>query len=69
VDPGQEMEDPVSYLLRAMRAEQRRQMDAIVERAADAAEVIVQEGAAKAMNRFNRRREAREVQAPPDAGR
>lgn len=70
VDPGQEMEDPVSYLLRAMRAEQRRQMEAVVERAADAAEVIVQEGAAKAMNRFNRRRETREVQAPPpDAGR
>jgi PTH1 family peptidyl-tRNA hydrolase len=70
IDPGQEMEDPVSYLLRPMRVEQRRQMEAVVEQAADAAEVVVRDGAAKAMNRFNRRREDREMPASPqDAGR
>ena len=65
VDPERELDDPVSYLLRPMRAEQRRSVGAIVDRAADAVEMILQEGAAKAMNRFNRRDAAAEAAPPP----
>jgi hypothetical protein len=38
-----------------MRKDQRELMDEVVDRAADATEMILREGVAKAMNRFNRR--------------
>jgi PTH1 family peptidyl-tRNA hydrolase len=65
VEPGRKLDDPVSYLLRPMRSEQRRSAEGIVSRAADAAEMILQEGPAQAMNRFNRRDALAE--APPPA--
>ena len=58
VAPEEAVEDPVGYLLRPMRRRQREQMDEIVDRAADAAEMILKDGIAKAMNRFNRREAA-----------
>ena len=65
VAPERELADPVSYLLRPMRAEQKRSVGPIVDRAADAAEMILREGVAKAMNRFNRRDAAAEAAPPP----
>ena len=55
VSPDVAVEDPVAYLLRPLRRSQRESMDEILDRAADATEMILREGAAKAMNRFNRR--------------
>ena len=55
VAPGHPLEDPVSYLLAPVRRGQREAMEEVVDRAADAAEMILREGVAKAMNRFNRR--------------
>jgi len=55
VEPETPVEDEVAYLLRPMRRSQREGMDEIVDRAADAAEMILREGVAKAMNRFNQR--------------
>lgn len=52
---GEKPGDPVAFLLKPMRAAQRKSMARVADRAADAAEMILQEGAAKAMNRFNRR--------------
>jgi PTH1 family peptidyl-tRNA hydrolase len=65
VAPERELNDPVSYLLRPVRTERRRSLGPIVNRAADAAEMILREGAAKAMNRFNRRDVAAEAVPPP----
>jgi PTH1 family peptidyl-tRNA hydrolase len=55
VAPGHPLEDPVSYLLAPVKRSQRAALDEIADRAADAVEIILKEGAAKAMNRFNRR--------------
>jgi PTH1 family peptidyl-tRNA hydrolase len=55
VAPDRRLDDPISYLLRPMRKDQRELMDEVVDRAADATEMILREGVAKAMNRFNRR--------------
>ena len=57
------LEDPVAYLLRPMRRQQREGMDEFVDRAADAAEMILRQGAAKAMNHFNRRERGHEGKA------
>jgi len=65
VAPEHELNDPVSYLLRPVRTERRRSLGPVVDRAADAAEMILREGAAKAMNRFNRRDAAAEAASPP----
>lgn len=63
VAPEAEPEDPVAYLLRPMRRSQREGLEEIVDRAADATEMILREGVAKAMNRFNRRDARREGKA------
>ena len=63
VSPEQELEDPVSYLLAPVRRSRRESMEEAVNRAADATEMILREGASKAMNRFNRR-EGRSKAAP-----
>ena len=63
VSPEQAVEDPVSYLLTPVRRSRRGSMEEAVDRAAEAAEMILREGAAKAMNRFNRR-EGRSKAAP-----
>ena len=63
VSPDVVLEDPVAYLLRPMRRHQREGMDEFVDRAAEAAEMVLREGAAKAMNRYNRRRVRHEGEA------
>jgi PTH1 family peptidyl-tRNA hydrolase len=55
VAPDHPLADAAGYLLRPARRSQREGMEAIVERAADATEMILREGVAKAMNRFNQR--------------
>jgi PTH1 family peptidyl-tRNA hydrolase len=55
VAPEHPLEDPVSYLLAPMRRSQRDAAEEFIDHAADAVEMILKEGAAKAMNRFNRR--------------
>ncbi len=49
--PGRQ--DPAAYLLRNFSAAQRRELAPLVDRAADAAEVLVTEGLAAAQSRFN----------------
>ena len=48
-------EDRVSYLLRPVKRGLREGMDEMVDRASEAAEMIVRDGVQKAMNQFNRR--------------
>ena len=55
VAPDHPLEDPVSYLLAPVRRSQRDGAGEIIDKAADAVEMILREGPAKAMNRFNRR--------------
>jgi len=55
VAPDHPLVDPVSYLLQPMRRNQREELEKIVDRAADATEMILREGVHKATNRFNRR--------------
>ncbi|MHB8874015.1 MAG: aminoacyl-tRNA hydrolase, partial [Myxococcaceae bacterium] len=45
----------VGYVLAGFREEERKQVDELVVRAAEAAELWVGQGLAAAMNRFNRR--------------
>jgi PTH1 family peptidyl-tRNA hydrolase len=76
VAPDRRLDDPITYLLRPMRRSQRERMDEIVDRAANAAEMILREGVAKAMNRFNQRpgrkedteAESRQRQSPTSGG-
>lgn len=63
VAPEEAIEDAVSYLLRPMRPKQRAGIDEIVDRAADATEMILREGVAKAMSRYNTRGVRREASA------
>lgn len=69
VSPEGELEDPVRYLLEPIPPPQRPQVEAMVDRAADAAEMIVREGAPKAMNRINRRDSAAEPAASPPSAK
>ena len=57
VDPGHKLEDGMSYLLAPFRKAQLNVVDEMLDVAADAVKAIVTEGAAAAMNRFNRRAE------------
>jgi PTH1 family peptidyl-tRNA hydrolase len=57
VDPGHKIEDGMSYLLAPFRKAQLSVVDEMLDVAADAVKAIVTEGAAAAMNRFNRRAE------------
>jgi len=65
VAPEEAIEDEVAYLLRPMRRSQREGMDAIINRAADATEMILRQGVAEAMNRFNQRGGRRNETAEP----
>jgi PTH1 family peptidyl-tRNA hydrolase len=53
VDPERHS-DTVGYLLTPMGPARRRQIEPVVDTAAEAAETILREGAPRAMNRFNR---------------
>ena len=55
VRPDHPVEDSVRYLLTPVRRSLRPSFEAMLDRAADAVEAILQEGAARAMTLFNRR--------------
>ena len=55
VEPDRKVADGMSYLLAPMKKAQLRVVDEMLDVAADAVEVIVKEGPAAAMNRFNRK--------------
>jgi PTH1 family peptidyl-tRNA hydrolase len=55
VAPERKIEDGMSYLLSPFRKAQLKVVDEMLEVAADAVKAIVAEGAAAAMNRFNRK--------------
>jgi PTH1 family peptidyl-tRNA hydrolase len=60
VAPDHKIEDGMSYLLAPFRKAQLKVVDGMLEVAADAVKVILVEGAAAAMNRFNRKSETEE---------
>ena len=55
VHPGRPVEDLVSYVLSPFRKADLGAVSAMLDQAQDAVQVILKEGTAKAMNRFNRR--------------
>jgi peptidyl-tRNA hydrolase, PTH1 family len=55
VGPERKVEDGISYLLSPFPRAQRPVIDAMLEQAAEAVEVILKQGPAAAMNRFNRK--------------
>ena len=57
VAPERKIEDGMSYLLSPLRKAQLKVVDGMLETVADAVKVILTEGAAAAMNRFNRQPE------------
>ena len=57
VAPERKVADSVQYLLTAFRKAQEKVVVEIIEMAAQAVEVILKEGPAAAMNRFNRKNE------------
>jgi len=58
VAPDHAVRDGARYVTTPFRKPQYAQVEDVLERAADAVEVIVAEGPAKAMNRFNQRPKA-----------
>jgi PTH1 family peptidyl-tRNA hydrolase len=48
-------QDPADYVLTDFSAQERSSLDDVIERAADAAERILEVGAERAMNDFNTR--------------
>jgi peptidyl-tRNA hydrolase, PTH1 family len=57
VAPDRKIEDGMSYLLSPFRKAQLKVVDEMLEVAADAVKAILTDGAAAAMNRFNRKAE------------
>jgi PTH1 family peptidyl-tRNA hydrolase len=57
VAPEHEVEDGAKYLLTPFRRAQEKVVDEVLDTAANAVEVILKEGPAAAMNRFNRKPE------------
>jgi len=57
VAPDRRIEDGMSYLLSPFRKAQNQVVDEMLDIAAEAVEVILKEGPAAAMNRFNRKPE------------
>lgn len=53
--PGRQIKDTVRYVLAPFKKSHMGAVEEMVERTADAVEVILSEGTAKAMNLFNRR--------------
>jgi len=58
VAPDHKIEDGMSYLLSPFRKGQLKVVDEMLEVAADAVKAVLADGAAAAMNRFNRKVEA-----------
>jgi peptidyl-tRNA hydrolase, PTH1 family len=59
VAPDRKVEDGMSYLLSPFRKAQLKVVDEMLEVAADAVKAILTDGAAAAMNRFNRKAETK----------
>ncbi|MEB2361583.1 MAG: aminoacyl-tRNA hydrolase [Bryobacteraceae bacterium] len=55
VDPGHPTADHVQFLLSPMRKERRKELDELLDYAAQAVESIIAEGVEKSMTKFNRR--------------
>lgn len=60
VAPDREISDGVSFVLTPFRKAQRKVVDEIISTASEAVKVILTEGPAAAMNRFNRKAEGDE---------
>jgi len=58
IGPGHPVKDGTGYVLRPFRRSEIPAVDASLDRVTEAVELILREGAAVAMNRFNRRPEA-----------
>ena len=58
IGPEHKVRDGARYVLSQLKKSQYKTVDAVLDRAADAVEVIVKEGASQAMNRFNQREQA-----------
>lgn len=63
VQPDHPVGDLAEYVLRPMKKAQLEEAATMIEEAADAVELILKEGVAAAMNRFNRRNVAAEDEA------
>jgi PTH1 family peptidyl-tRNA hydrolase len=57
IAPEHKVRDGAEYVLAPLRRSQYEAVDQLLDAAADAVEVILKEGPAAAMNRFNRRPE------------
>jgi PTH1 family peptidyl-tRNA hydrolase len=55
VHPGHEVRDDVEYLLAPLRSGLRKDLDLLLDRAAEAVESIIADGVAMSMTKFNRR--------------
>jgi peptidyl-tRNA hydrolase, PTH1 family len=62
VGPGHEVGDGARYLLSQFKKSQYKAVDEVLECAADAVEMIVTQGAARAMNKFNQHSAERDAQ-------
>src|SRR5689334_17526559 len=61
VAPDRKVEDGKEYLLAPMRKAVLKELDVIIAEAVSAAELIVKEGPAAAMQRFNRKEESNQL--------
>jgi peptidyl-tRNA hydrolase, PTH1 family len=61
VAPDRKVEDGMSYLLSPLRKAQLKILDGVLDTAAEAVRVILTEGEAAAMNRFNRKPEPEDL--------
>jgi len=62
IAPDRKIGDGAKYVLAPFRKSQLKMIDGVLETAAEAVNVIVKEGVAKAMNRFNRKPDSDEPQ-------
>ena len=62
IAPDRPVSDSIHYVLTPMRKAQLKIVDEVLDRTAEAVKLILSEGAAAAMNRFNRKPEAEQDQ-------
>jgi PTH1 family peptidyl-tRNA hydrolase len=55
IAPDRKVDDSIRYVLTPMRKAQLRIVDEVLDKATEAVKVILSEGPAAAMNRFNRK--------------
>jgi len=65
VCPERPLADTIQYLLSPLKKTQRREAEEIIDRASEAVETILKEGAAKAMSLFNQRSSAASAASQP----